>query len=147
RVGARVGRARLFRIDVPALGLDRARRDAVDANVQRRPFDRDRARKPDDARSCRNRMRDAVQPVTTTMLAMLPGCLRSRQRCAAACIMYQVPFRLVSMTAFQPFTEKSIAACGNCPPALLTRPSMRPCAVQTASNKALTASGSRISAR
>jgi hypothetical protein len=34
--------------------------------------------------------------------------------------MYQVPFRLVLMTAFQPFTEKSIAACGNCPPALLT---------------------------
>ena len=33
--------------------------------------------------------------------------------------MYQVPFRLVLMTAFQPFTEKSIAACGNCPPALL----------------------------
>src|ERR1044072_6899659 len=27
------------------------------------------------------------------MLTMLPGCLRARQRCAAACIMYQVPLR------------------------------------------------------
>ena len=84
--------------------------------------------------------------VTTTMLTMLPGCLWSRQRCAAVCIMYQVPFRLVLMTAFQPFTEKSIAACGNCPPALLMRLSRRPCAAQIASNRALTASGSLMSA-
>ena len=60
--------------------------------------------------------------------------------------MYQVPFRLVLMTVFQPFTEKSIAACGNCPPALLTRLSSRPCAAHTVSNRALTASGSRMSA-
>src|ERR1700682_4040436 len=39
------------------------------------------------------------------------------------------------MTAFQPFVEKSIAACGNCPPALLMRLSTRPCAVQTVSNR------------
>src|SRR5882724_3908707 len=80
------------------------------------------------------------------MLTMLPGCLWSRQRCAAACIMYQVPLRLVLMTAFQPFTEKSIAGCGNCPPALLIRLSMRPCTAQIVSNSALTASGSRMSA-
>src|SRR6478609_7497673 len=60
--------------------------------------------------------------------------------------MMQVPFRLVLMTAFQPFTEKSIAACGNCPPALLMRQSMRPCAAQIASNSALTEPGSLMSA-
>ena len=47
--------------------------------------------------------------MTTTMLTMLPGYLLPRQCCAAACIMCQVPFRLVLMTAFQPFTAKSIA--------------------------------------
>ncbi len=46
---------------------------------------------------------------------------------AAACIMNHVPFRLVFTTAFQPLTEKSIAGCGNCPPALLISMSTRPC--------------------
>src|SRR5271169_4900409 len=80
------------------------------------------------------------------MLTMLPGRSASRQRRAAACIMCHVPFRLVLMTAFQPLTEKSIAGCGNCPPALLTRRSSRPRAAQTRSNIAPTCSGSRMSA-
>src|ERR1700736_2358138 len=80
------------------------------------------------------------------MLTMLPGCLWSRQRFAEACIMYQVPFKLVSITAFQPLIEKSIEFCGNCPPALLMRPSTRPCASHTVSNRVLTASGSLMSA-
>ena len=54
------------------------------------------------------------------MLTMLPGCLAARQCRAALCIMLNVPVRLVSMTARQPLSVKSIAACGNCPPALLT---------------------------
>ena len=61
-----------------------------------------------------------------TMLTMLPGIFSACQRLAAACIMYQVPLRLVSMTASQPLTLKSIAACGYWPPALLTRASRRP---------------------
>jgi len=56
-----------------------------------------------------------------------------------------VPLRFVLMTAFQPFTEKSMAGCGNCPPALLIRTSIRRCAAQTVSNNALIASGSRMS--
>src|SRR3954470_21782761 len=39
RIGARIGGARLRRIDLPSLRLDQPRRDAVDADVERRPFD------------------------------------------------------------------------------------------------------------
>ena len=60
------------------------------------------------------------------MLTMLPGVPVSRQRFAAACIMYQVPFRLLSTTAFQPLGLMSSAAFGNWPPALLTCTSRRP---------------------
>src|ERR1035438_6781065 len=49
RVRARIGGAGFFRVDVPTLGLDRAGRHAIDADIQWRPFDRNRARKPDDA--------------------------------------------------------------------------------------------------
>ena len=44
--------------------------------------------------------------------------------------MYQVPLRFVSMTAFQPFTLKSIAACGNWPPLLLTSCIEAPVAIE-----------------
>src|SRR5512134_894566 len=37
-----------------------------------------------------------------TRLTITPGCPRSIQHRAASCIMYQVPLRLVSRTAFQP---------------------------------------------
>jgi len=48
------------------------------------------------------------------MLTMLPGVPASRQRRAAACIMYQVPLRLLSMTAFQPLGLMS-SAITDCP--------------------------------
>jgi hypothetical protein len=43
---------------------------------------------------------------------MDPGLAAAIHRLAAVCIMYQVPVRLVSMTAFQPLGEKSIAGWG-----------------------------------
>ncbi len=69
--------------------------------------------------------------MTTTMLQIdrsigSAAAPRSRQYCAARCIISQVPLRLLLMTALQPLGAKSIAACGNCPPALLTVQSMRP---------------------
>jgi hypothetical protein len=48
------------------------------------------------------------------------------------------------MTAFQPFTEKSIAACGNYPPALFTSTSTRPKCAQAVSSIAAAALGSRM---
>ena len=60
------------------------------------------------------------------MLTMLPAWPRCATARATLCIMLKVPLRLVSMTARQPFSLKSIAACGNWPPALLTSRSTRP---------------------
>ena len=63
---------------------------------------------------------------TAVMLTTEPVRPASRQRLPAAWVMYQVPFRLVSMTAFQPLWLKSMAACGNWPPALFTSMSKPP---------------------
>jgi hypothetical protein len=65
-------------------------------------------------------------PGTATMLMMQPGWSWSRHCRAAACIMYQDPVRLVSMTAFQPLGVMSSAGAANWPPALLTRTSSFP---------------------
>ncbi|EWS62704.1 hypothetical protein Y695_04064 [Hydrogenophaga sp. T4] len=78
------------------------------------------------------------------MLTMLPGRPCSTQRLAAPCIMYQLPLRLVSITAFQPLTLKSIAWAANWPPALLTSTSTPPKRSHTALSMASTCSGSRM---
>ncbi len=59
--------------------------------------------------------------------------------------MRKPPVRLVRTTASQPFSEMSRSGAGNWPPALFTRPSMRPCAASTASTVAQTCSSSRMS--
>jgi len=46
----------------------------------------------------------------------------------ASCL--NVPLRFVSITARQPFSLQSIAACGNWPPALLTQQIYSPVAVE-----------------
>src|SRR5579872_6134182 len=81
---------------------------------------------------------------TATTFTIEPEILASRHLCAADCIMYQVPLRLVSITAAQPFGEKSMAAWGNWPPALLITISTRPKRSHAASYIDATAAGSRI---
>src|SRR3954467_4916117 len=63
RVGARVGLALLRLVDAPARRFDRARRNAVDPDFQRRPFDGQVFAQRDDAGARRNRMGDAVEPL------------------------------------------------------------------------------------
>jgi hypothetical protein len=56
-----------------------------------------------------------------------------------------VPVRLVSITAFQPFSEKSLAGEKNWPPPLFTRKSNLPNFSRVALNRFLTCEKSHIS--
>ena len=47
----------------------------------------------------------SARPPLSGPPSSVPPPAAATQRFAASCIMYQVPFRLVSMTAFQPLTE------------------------------------------
>jgi hypothetical protein len=60
------------------------------------------------------------------------------------CVMFQVPVRLVSITAFQPFGLKWRAGCGYWPPALLTSTSIFPTRSCAAAARASTDSRSRM---
>ncbi len=62
RVRAGIGGAGLGGIDVPAVGLDGARGDAVDPQPILRPFHRHRAGQADHPGPCGNGMRNPVQP-------------------------------------------------------------------------------------
>src|ERR1700722_462530 len=81
----------------------------------------------------------------TTRLTMLPALPAACQWRPMLCTMLKVPVRLVSMTARQPFSVKSTAACGNCPPALLTSRSTLPRRANRSANSASTAPRSRMS--
>ena len=83
-----------------------------------------------------------AEAVTLTIAPPRPAAI---QRRAAACIISQVPVRLLSTTARQPFGLMSIAALANWPPALLTTTSSAPNRSSAASNSASTLGASRIS--
>src|SRR5579859_398138 len=81
--------------------------------------------------------------MSMTMLTMAPPF--SRRPCVkAACDIKNVPVRLVSTTACQPFGVIVSAGLIYCPPALFTRPEIRPWRSKIVANKALMASASRI---
>ena len=78
------------------------------------------------------------------MLTILPQTWVACQCRPMLCIMLNVPLRLVSITARQPFSLKSMAACGNWPPALFTSRSTPPRRTKSSAKKASTAARSRM---
>src|SRR6218665_576728 len=82
--------------------------------------------------------------MSAMMLTMAPPCI-SIPYVKHSRAIRKPPVRLLRSTASQPLRLMARKGAGNCPPALLNRPSMRPCRASTAPTVSRTASSSRMS--